>query len=45
MKLLSTSLSVQRDLKSSFHHCGGIVKLLHDIFSARKGLESSFHRY
>ena len=45
MKLLRTSLCVQIDPKSSFHHCGGLVKLLYDIFCARKDLESMSHHY
>ena len=38
-------LSVQRDPKGNYHHCGGVVKLWDGIFSGRKHLKSFFHCY
>ena len=29
MKLVQSSLNVRKDLESSFHHCGGPMKLIH----------------
>ena len=36
MKLVHVCLSARKDLESSFHHCGGPVKLVEALFSARK---------
>ena len=43
MNLVGGSLSVRNDSESSFHHCGGPVKLVHTCLSVRKESESS-HR-
>ena len=36
-------LCARKDLKSSFHHCAGPVKLMQACLCVRKQLESSFH--
>ena len=41
---LPATLSVRKDLESSFHHCGSPVKLVQAGLRARKSIESSFHR-
>ena len=32
MKLVQDCLSVRKDLESSFHHCGGPVRLVQSCF-------------
>ena len=45
MKLVQACLGARKDLESSFHHCGGPVKLVQAcLLSARKDPESSLHR-
>ena len=45
MKRVQTFLSTRKARESSFHHCGGPVKLVQNWLSARRHLESCFHRY
>ena len=40
---VQASLRDKKDLESSFHHCGGPVRLEEACLSVRKELESSFH--
>ena len=43
MNLVLAWLSTRRHRESSFHHCGGPVKLLEAWLCTRRHLESSFH--
>ena len=43
MKHLHPRLIARNDRESSFHHCGGPMKLVQACLSARKDLESSFY--
>ena len=43
MNLVLTWLSTRRHRESSFHHCGGPVKLVEAWLCARRHLETSFH--
>ena len=36
-------LCARKDGESSFHHCGGLVKLVHGCFWSRKDRESNCH--
>ena len=38
-------LYTRKDEESSFHHCGGSVKLVEACYTARRHLESSFHHW
>ena len=42
MNHVQACLSAKKDGESSFHCCGGLVKLMQAYFSARKDRESSF---
>ena len=45
MEVLRCScLCARKELESSFHDCGGPVKLVQARLCARKDLESSFHQ-
>ena len=39
----SLFMSQKRPIESSFHHCGGPVKIVQACSCARKVLESGFH--
>ena len=43
MNLVHASLSVSKDPVSTFHSCGGPVKLVHAFLNGGKGLENKFH--
>ena len=45
MRHVLLCLTARNNRESSFHHCGGPVKLVQACLRARKSLESSFHRY
>ena len=42
MKHVHPCLITRNDLESSFHHCGGPVKLVQACLTARIDLETSF---
>ena len=43
MKHVEACISARKDRESSFHHCGGSVKLGQACLCARNHRESSFH--
>ena len=43
MKPVQARLNGRKDRESSFHHCGGPVKLMQGCLSARNDGESRFH--
>ena len=44
MRHVHPSSTARKELESSFHHCGGPLKLAQACLISRKDLESSFYR-
>ena len=44
MKLAEDSLYTRKDVESTLHRCGSLVKLVHGCLNVRKDLYSSFHQ-